>query len=835
MKLPATLLVVAAIGCAPSPDPAIGARSEALISDQVHDDGQTGFFFLPPVVDQPQLAGDLDAALAPVVAIDEIDPVTASPLQSITRFTDVPIVGQQFAVDWHTGQFALPAPARYRISVLVAGRVVGIADVDLLASRASVRRTKDAQEIPLVDGQTLPIRFFANRCAAVVCAALDSCHAPGVCDPASGACSNPTEPDGTTCPLPNAAATCSACACTINRCATGFADCDGAAADGCEARLDLDGNCGGCGVACAAADGCHLGRCVATGGIGACMQVDASACAVPFCQLPSGACAGWSDADGDGLSDAWERNGYVDLDCGGRNGGPDVDLQLPGADPAVPDIFVRYDWLELVGSGAACTTSADCPQVDEVCTGGACAGHTHDPEALAPGSMALVADRFAARGFNLHILRGVARPHSRVVSFEQPTAGCEGADVSPGVLGAYAVNLFDLKTAAPAPPSSHLAYHYAVFGHYSSCDSFAHCLSCQSPLNADGTPKTSSPVYGQSGIGELPGNDFIVSLGRILNDLRLPPDRFVIGGTFMHELGHNLGLHHGGGGGTDTSTAQDTPSSKPNYLSVMNYRYQIIGIQQADAPGSAVPDPSLRRLDYATQVLPTGGNTPGRLDEDGLLSEPAGLGSGGADLFTFSNGRCRSVLAATDGPVDWDGDGVADNPNATADLDPANHPSVACGTLIDPVLTGAADWGPAPGQSIFRYDFQCTSSFADGTADGYAQGELTPERAAERHVLYPALPARVAVAEDAAGIELTVFGGAELDVERIDLASLQLAGAAALTFAERDADGDGHADLIARMPQSMHALTQKHPCMPLVASGSLASSQLFAGEVAARD
>ncbi len=47
----------------------------------------------------------------------------------------------------------------------------------------------------------------ADRCASgacvgsdpVVCAASDQCHVAGACDPSSGACSNPSAPDGTTC------------------------------------------------------------------------------------------------------------------------------------------------------------------------------------------------------------------------------------------------------------------------------------------------------------------------------------------------------------------------------------------------------------------------------------------------------------------------------------------------------------------------------------------------------------------------------------------------------------------------------------------------------------
>ncbi len=38
-----------------------------------------------------------------------------------------------------------------------------------------------------------------NLCFAVDCRPLDDCHEPGICDPRSGACSNPNRPDGTPC------------------------------------------------------------------------------------------------------------------------------------------------------------------------------------------------------------------------------------------------------------------------------------------------------------------------------------------------------------------------------------------------------------------------------------------------------------------------------------------------------------------------------------------------------------------------------------------------------------------------------------------------------------
>ncbi|MFE9424935.1 OmpL47-type beta-barrel domain-containing protein [Kitasatospora sp. NPDC006697] len=62
----------------------------------------------------------------------------------------------------------------------------------------------------------------------------------------------------------------------------------------------------------------------------------------------------------------------------------------------------------------------------------------------------------------------------------------------------------------------------------------------------------------------MQASDFIVSLGSFTNQVGSTDER---AGTFMHELGHNLGLRHGGN--------QDLPNNKPQYYSVMNCSYQI--------------------------------------------------------------------------------------------------------------------------------------------------------------------------------------------------------------------------------------------------------------------
>jgi hypothetical protein len=80
----------------------------------------------------------------------------------------------------------------------------------------------------------------------------------------------------------------------------------------------------------------------------------------------------------------------------------------------------------------------------------------------------------------------------------------------------------------------------------------------------------------------------MVSLGNVFNDKNVTPTVMNQGGTFMHELGHNLGLRHGGGSDLN-GDAEDTPTFKPNYLSVMNYKFQLVGIQRANAIGSIAP------------------------------------------------------------------------------------------------------------------------------------------------------------------------------------------------------------------------------------------------------
>jgi len=576
------------------------------------------------------------------------------------------------------------------------------------------------------------------------------------------------------------------------------------------------------------------------------------------CLGPAPACSsGCADSEGDGLNDAWEIAGGVDLNGDGKIDAQH-DLLLPGADPHKPDIYVKYDWMDYGLSDAGCTADSQCPALggahlgercigppaqseanscasgctaDADCTDGvhnACttiadcapgsycdstgthqcqrgawhAGercvqnlceHTHDPLVLDGDAFQPVVERFAAHGINLHILRGNAQPHSHVISYRklsQFDANCEGASVAAGTagLGKYAESLYDIKPRS-SPDRLNIAYHYAFFGHYVGCDTADHCTppssggtsDCPYSTNPDGTAKN-TPAQGQSGLAEIYGNDLVVSLGGLINDQAFSP-HYVEQATFMHELGHNLGLRHDGhmdtpcrsdsecrsgdtcvdlGDGeglvchqiTGGMTGKEQPNYKPNYLSIMNYRYETNGIPIAAAAGSSTRTQCMDdvgcggdggmceagycvRLDYSRQTLPTGGNTPGALVENNL-NEPEGLGSGTPDLLTYKavdNGFCKSswTLAPSTGPVDWNGNGDPTETGVQADVDALS--GTGCGNANpQDTLTGYTDWPDLSGIP-FDYAFQCRST-GGPMGDGVAVAPLPaqPELSGTVHI-----------------------------------------------------------------------------------------------------
>jgi hypothetical protein len=443
--------------------------------------------------------------------------------------------------------------------------------------------------------------------------------------------------------------------------------------------------CASCGLSCDDGLACTEDSCSASLG---CRNVDANACATPVALL--GSCG--LDSDGDGLSDAWEKANAIDSDCDGVI--TRADQPLPGADPAQPDVFLLYDWMVLADDGGACVpdpipgypnNSPDCA-VDQYCLEGVCRGHSDEPD---PASLGMVAASFANHGVALHLEAGSVVPHSRVVAYGEPIDACTAASSSlPGTR--RDVDFYDLKDAGFAPTRKP-AYHYAVFAHFHTCDSVTDCAKPECTTEA-GT----LPVFGETGFAEQPGNDLIVSLGR-RRDLDLPPGTIRQGGTFMHELGHNLGLAHGG---PLAAVPEAYINFKPNYLSVMNYSFQATGISTAAEPGSTRPVTT--RLDYSNAALQP-------LDE-AHLDETAGIASGDNDITVYYCPDRHSGPGT--GPIDWNCiGGIETDVAAEINNDPVTE-----------VLAGHADW-----PSLF-YPFQGFSTYNDGPADA---GHVTQQELAD--------------------------------------------------------------------------------------------------------
>jgi hypothetical protein len=292
--------------------------------------------------------------------------------------------------------------------------------------------------------------------------------------------------------------------------------------------------------------------------------------------------------------------------------------------------------------------------------------HSHAPD---PRAIQIVVEAFQSRGITLHIdpIHN-AVPERKVVTLQLVNPACAGPD---------AVDIHDLRATYFQPHGNH-TWHYAVFGHFTTCPDTEHCSHCPPDETTGGRPDPTA-----TGVAELPGRNFAVAGGNL--DGRLAQDA----STFMHELGHNFGLQHGGNISTNR---------KPNYVSVMNYAYLSYGILSGEAPGSSIPtscftdrdcglggycdlEPRLCfRVDYSAHELPA-------LNED-ALDENVGV-SGNPDdtdiIFYFVPGAPTvELLGPSYGPIDWNNDGDFTETGVKVDINNSGG--------VPEILAGFNDW-----------------------------------------------------------------------------------------------------------------------------------------------
>jgi hypothetical protein len=302
----------------------------------------------------------------------------------------------------------------------------------------------------------------------------------------------------------------------------------------------------------------------------------------------------------------------------------EIRISAIGADPLKPDIFVELDWFVLQTGN---------PELD----------HDHAPH---PEAMATVVAAFAAAPINtivnnvvvssgiaLHVDTGQLGGGNPIF-FDDPDFETFIIPKRWGISGACLYcdwfNMYKRGTTfGNFSPGREKVFHYSLWCHHLY----------------DGATFAGLSI-------DVPHEDFIMTLGSLENwdanangcthvdpqSLECDPDGIrevadlilIQGGTFMHELGHNLGLWHTGIG--DVLPNGEEVHCKPNYVSVMNYLYAARGI---DTNCDAVPDRAT--IDYSSSVLSD-------LDEDDL-DETAGIcGSPGID-WNGTNGLENSIAA----------------------------------------------------------------------------------------------------------------------------------------------------------------------------------------------
>lgn len=320
-----------------------------------------------------------------------------------------------------------------------------------------------------------------------------------------------------------------------------------------------------------------------------------------------------ADSDGDGLYDIWEEEG-IDLELDGV-----VELGLPtlGADPLHKDIFIEVDYMP---------------------------NHRPNPDAINDVIQAFanapVDNPDGNNGITLHIeVDDELLVDEEVLDIQTWCDDEDGVNECVDVNEDFTNDFDSIKStyfgtllqrlAANEEDvllAKQLVYRYGLFAH-----------------GRDG---------GTSSGRAKRGGNFIVSLGASSDpnpNVCRPWDPDPISGhcvgsreeqagTFMHELGHTLRLGHGGSDGVN---------GKPNYLSVMNYFFQTVWVQNVSNP----------RLDYSRQELPSLLESPPGLDEnDGIglntVENPNDL----TEWFDPTIANFVRVPGQVNQPLDWNND-----------------------------------------------------------------------------------------------------------------------------------------------------------------------------------
>ncbi len=333
-----------------------------------------------------------------------------------------------------------------------------------------------------------------------------------------------------------------------------------------------------------------------------------------------------TDADGDGIPDANELPGTTYLG---------MPLHDWGARQGVMDIFVHVSYM--VGD-----TPSDFP------------GLFPRPEALEKVQQAFANQTADGRNFAVHFDVGDTSAYSQLVHPDIERYNLDGKShalpwsqtIGWSIHYDGDVDFFQLK-ADFLPVNKRQIFHFMVMGN-------------------------DSPYFG--GLGERPGNDFLVIPPSHIDPFESEEWRLYTvnrqADVIMHELGHNLGLGHGG---------DESENYKPNYISIMNYMYsgmpligddyegdryyyyqhsRVFNYEQSNPYatlyyGGAFYTRDLTRSVYSTDYAIDFSDGSSADIHEGSIDESNGLGRTGSVWVDFNgNGIVDSALAMDLNPTD---------------------------------------------------------------------------------------------------------------------------------------------------------------------------------------
>jgi hypothetical protein len=331
-------------------------------------------------------------------------------------------------------------------------------------------------------------------------------------------------------------------------------------------------------------------------------------------KVPASACKSGVkavDSDGDALSDEWETIG-ADTD---GDGDIDLDLAAMGANPNRKDLFVELDYMKK---------------------------HKLDPlqlQAVVDAfKQAPVSNRDGTTGIRLHLDAGpsfVMNPDTGAKWGARSRSNELPHDNELGDCPADNCDLYDWTEFVSLKSKNLDATRWPVFRYAMS----AHKIGKSSAFGlARGAPSSDMVM----GLSETRWLFWDSTIGGRLQAT-----------TLMHELGHLLGLKHGG---------DEHANGKLNYLSIMNYLYAFDGLPRANG-GQA--------LDYSRFGRPGGASSNKLADlPESALDEAAGFGGSGPLVNSYRAANpCGDGTVALTGAVNFDCDKTIE-PSVEADILP---------------------------------------------------------------------------------------------------------------------------------------------------------------------